>query len=218
MKQLHTHSTSSRLPRMALVVACATLCACSVLHPAATTATSYYALEYAVPVADPLRVASTPARTATTTLTISPVRAAAGFDSQRIIYIRESHKLEYFSHSEWVEAPTRMLGPLLVASIERTGAFRAVVLTPASASGELRLDTEIVRLQQEFQTKPSTVHFTLRAYLVDEKTRKVLAWHEFDGSVPASSDNPQAGVVAANQVVQTVLNELAQFLAQRRAE
>jgi cholesterol transport system auxiliary component len=108
-----------------------------------------------------------------------------------------------------------MLGPLLVASIERMGCFKAVVMTPGSAAGELRLDTEIVRLQQDFQVQPSRVHFTLRAYLVDEKTRRVLAWREFDGETAATSDDPYAGVVAANRVVQTVLQEVSQFLLQR---
>ncbi len=206
---------AKRFAQLAVGLACASLCACSVLKPAATTPSSFYALEYARPAASQAPAPNVRTSPPTTTLSISPVRAAAGFDSQRIIYVRESHKLEYFSHSEWVEAPTRMLGPLLVASIEHTGAFRAVVQSPASATGELRLDTEVVRLQQEFLTSPSTVHFTLRAYLVDEKTRKVVIWREFDGAVPTTSDDPKAGVVAANQVVNNVINDLAQFLAQR---
>ncbi len=189
--------------------------ACSVLQPKATTPTSFYALEYTGPATTvsaargPLLPSNAP------TLVVSPVRAASGFDSQRIIYQREPHKLEYFAHSEWIDTPSRMLGPLMVAAIEQTGGFRAVVMTPGSAGGELRLDTEIVRLQQDFQSRPSSVHFTLRAYLVDEKTRKVLAWRSFESKVPASSDAPRAGVSAANQAVQTVLEDLSQFLLKR---
>ena len=81
-----------------------------------------------------------------------------------------------------------MLGPLLVAAIEQTGAFSAVVLTPGAAGGDLRLDTEIVRLQHEFQTSPSRVRFTLRAYLVDDKTRRVLAWRQFEAAADAASN------------------------------
>jgi cholesterol transport system auxiliary component len=198
---------------LAVCVAAASLCACSALQPKASAPPAFYVLEAALPSGAPLGPVST--AQAVSTLVISPVRAASGFDSQRIIYVREPHKLEYFAHSEWIDTPARMLGPLLVASITRTGAFKAVVMTPGAAGGELRLDTEIVRLQQDFQTRPSRVHFTLRAYLVDEKTRKVLAWREFDGEAAATSDDPYAGVVAANRVVQTVLQEVSQFLAQR---
>ena len=143
------------------------------------------------------------------TLVVNPPRAAAGFDSQRIIYTRDLHKLEYFAHNEWIDTPARMLAPLIVAAIENGGTFRAVVPTPSTAAGDMRLDTEILRLQQNFATQPSQVRFTLRAYLVDSATRRVLAWREFDETVAAASDDPYGGVVAANRAVQAVLEALA---------
>ena len=57
------------------------------------------------------------------------------------------------------------------------------------------------------------MRFTLRAYLVEDKTRRVLAWREFEAAVPAASENPYAGVVAANRAVQSVLEDLAAFCA-----
>ena len=191
------------------------VCACSALRPAATPHPAFYSLEGmrgAAPAAVPTTAPAAASSTAPT-LIINPPRAAAGFDSPRIIYVRETHKLEYFAHSEWVDPPARMLAPLLVAAIENTGAFRAVVQTPSAAAGDLRLDTEIIRLQQEFGTQPSRVRFTLRAYLVEDKTRRVLAWREFDAAIPAASDDPYGGVVAANRAVQTVLKDLAAFCA-----
>jgi cholesterol transport system auxiliary component len=121
------------------------------------------------------------------TLVISPVRAASGFDSQRIIYVREPHKLEYFARSEWIDTPARMLGPLLVASITHTGAFKAVVMTPGSASGELRL-TPSVRLLSPNPTQPCAVRCARIWW-----SRKVLAWREFDGEAAATRDDPYAG-------------------------
>jgi cholesterol transport system auxiliary component len=184
------------------------LAACATLQPTAMPSTAFYALEAAPPSLVPTRLSAAP------TLMVNPTSAAAGFDSPRIIYVREAHKLEYFAHNEWVDTPTRMLAPLLVAALENTGAFRAVVLSTSSATADLRLDTEIIRLQQEFLSRPSSVRFTLRAYLVDDKTRRVLAWHEFDAVVPAASEDPYGGVLAANRAVQTVLGELSAFCAE----
>ena len=213
MKALHIKTTTHSTRLLGVCMTVAALSACGVLQPKSSTPPSYYALEYARP-SLPTTTPRAPLANALT-LIISPVRAASGFDSQRIIYVREPHKLEYFSHSEWIDTPARMLGPLMVASIEQTGAYRAVVMTPGSAGGDLRLDTEIVRLQQDFQKKPSTVQFTLRVYLVEEKTRKVLAWRAFENQAVADSDDPRAGVAAANRAVQSVLEELSQFLVQR---
>jgi cholesterol transport system auxiliary component len=148
------------------------------------------------------------------TLIINPPHAAAGFDSQRIIYVRKAHQLEYFAHSEWVDTPARMIVPLIVTTIEGSGAFRAVILTPSAATGDLRLDTEILRLQQDFGSQPSQVRFTLRAYVVDDTTRQVLAQREFDASVAAADDNPRSGVEAANRAVHEVLESLAEFCSE----
>ena len=196
------------------------LSACSVLSPSATPLPAFYSLN-GTPGAminstqTPAPAPFTSVSAAQPTLIVNPPRAAAGFDSQRIIYLREAHKLEYFANSEWVDPPARMLGTLLVASLQNTGTFRAVVLAPGTAVGEMRLETEIIRLQQDFQTRPSRVHFTLRANLLNEKTRRVVAWREFDAAVSTATDDPQGGVLAANLAVQSVLKDVATFCSQQ---
>ena len=199
-------------PVLRLVTAALALIAiygCSALSPSTTPPPNFYSLN-SLPHAG---AAGTEAAAAGPTLIINPPHAAAGFDSARIIYLREPHQLEYFAHSEWVDPPAHMVGDLLVAALEQSGAFRAVVLAPSAAVGDERLETEIIRLQHEFQTKPSRVRFTLRATLVDDTTRRVLARREFDGSMAAASDDTYGGVVAANRAVQAVLESLSAFCA-----
>jgi cholesterol transport system auxiliary component len=149
------------------------------------------------------------------TLVVAPPHAAAGFDSRRMIYLRQADKPEYFAHNEWIDTPARMLAPLIVGAVERSGAFRAVVASPSPASGDIRLDTEILRLQQDFTSTPSRVRFTLRAYLVESATRRVIDTREFDAVVPAASEDPKGGVAAAGKAVRTVLGELSAFCAAR---
>lgn len=186
---------------------------CSVLRPSAPIQTQFYALQ-----SQPTSLTPPPAKgpgANLLTLIVNPTHAAPGFDSNRIIFVRTDNQLEYFAHSEWVEPPARMLGPLLVAAIESTNAFGAVVLMPASAAGELRLNTELVRLQQSFQTQPSRVQCALRVHVVNERTRKVLHWKEFQAEAVAASDTAQGGVAAANLAIQAVLKDLAAFLSVR---
>ena len=208
--------SATRWRRLATAGLLLALGACSALKPAATPHPSFHVLDGDAAAGS---VAAPPAPASAPTLIVNPPHAAAGFDSQRIIYVREAHRLEYFAHNEWVDPPARMLAPLLVAAIGHSGAFRAVLPTPSAAAGEMRLDTEIIRLQHEFGTPPSRVRFTLRAVLVDEKTRRVLAWREFDTSVTADSEDPRGGVVAANRAVRNVLAQLSTFCAEtaRRA-
>ena len=195
-----------RLCAAGLVVALAG--GCAAFGPTTTPQPSFYALDSVG--TQPQRAPATGSQTAPT-LIVNPPHAATGFDSQRIIYVRKAHKLEYFAHNEWVDTPARMLAPLIVAALENSGAFRAVVLTPSAAAGDLRLDVEIMRLQHDFGSQPSRVRFSLRAYIVDNTTRRVLASSEFDETVASASEDPYGGVVAANRAVQTVLERVADF-------
>lgn len=197
-----------------LVASLFALGGCNVLKPVNSAATSYYSLDSITPVMQAL----VSGRTFKPTLIINPPSAAAGFGSSRIIYLRQPHQIEYFAHNEWVESPARMLAPLLVASLQNSGVFQAVVLTPSAVAADWRLNTEIVRLQHEFTARPSRVRFTLRAHFINEKTRRILAIREFDVSTEASADNPYGGVSAANSVVATVLRELALFSAEIAAQ
>ena len=185
------------------------LCGCQALQPVVSTSPTVYALSAARDSVAPTQPASTGL-----TLIVSPPHAAAGFDSQRIMYVRKADQLEYFAHNQWVDTPARMLAPLVVASIGSSGAFRAVVNTPSPATGELRLDTEILQLQHEFLGTPSRVRFALRAYLVESATRQVIASRQFEVTVPAASEDPHGGVVAASLAVQSVLAGLATFCAE----
>jgi cholesterol transport system auxiliary component len=198
--------------RFAAALALTLVCGCGTIGQVmAPRPTSFYSLADARDIATP---ALAHAAVTAPTLIVSPPHAAAGFDSQHIMYQRQADQLEYFAYSEWIDTPARMLAPRIVAAVESSGAFRAVVLTPSPAAGEIRLDTEILRLQQEFLGAPSRVRFTLRAYLVESVTRRVIASREFDAAVAAASDDPYAGVVAANLAVQTVLENLSAFCAE----
>jgi cholesterol transport system auxiliary component len=147
------------------------------------------------------------------TLVVDPPRAAAGFDSRRILYVRQAHRLDHFARNEWVDTPARMLAPLIVAAVARGGGFRAVVAAPSLAVGDLRLSTELLWLAQDFEPSPSRVRLVIRATIVDAATRRVVASREFDDNAAADSDDPGGGVVAANQAARAVIDRLAGFCA-----
>jgi cholesterol transport system auxiliary component len=148
------------------------------------------------------------------TLIVNPVQAAAGYDSAHIVYQREPNRQERFAYNEWVDTPARMLAPPLMAALSASGAFRAVVPTPSAAAGDLRLDVEIVQLVQDFTVRPSSVRLALHAYVVDDTSRRVLAWRDIKAQAVARSDDPAGGAAAANLAVRQALTELAKFSVQ----
>ncbi|MFA5240987.1 MAG: ABC-type transport auxiliary lipoprotein family protein [Sulfuricella sp.] len=146
-------------------------------------------------------------------LLVTRPRAHPGFESSRMAYVRKPHELEYFSRNQWVDTPAKMLAPVLVQALEASGAFASVSQASGGVTAQLRLDSEIVRLQQEFTSVPSKVRFTLRAQLIDVAGRRILATREYDISENAASNDPYGGVVAANRAVHRALSEAAGFFA-----
>jgi cholesterol transport system auxiliary component len=140
-------------------------------------------------------------------------RAWPGFDTPRIAYVRQPYELDYFATGRWADAPVRMLGPLIAIALEQGGGFHAVVHNPSVVASNVRLDTELVRLQHEFLGGPSRVRITLRAQLIGTSDRRVIAAREFEEIEPAAADNVYSGVAAANRALERVLIRLAEFCA-----
>jgi cholesterol transport system auxiliary component len=144
-------------------------------------------------------------------LAVSMPRARPGFDTAQMAYLRRAHELQYFASNRWAAAPAQMLGPQITQALERSGAWRSVVHNPSAASANLRLDSELVRLVQDFTTQPSRVRITLRAELIETASGRVLGAREFDEVETAPSDDPYGGVLAANRGLARLLGKLAEF-------
>lgn len=213
---LRRHQRASTGPRALL---CAGLCGLAVallagcgasLLPKPPAAPARYTLDDASP-----RPASREPAADTPVLVVAVPRAAPGHDSVHMVYLRQPQELASFAFNEWVDTPARMLAPLLVRALQDSGAFRAVLLAPSAAGGDLRLETELIRLQQDFSARPSQLRLTLRAVLLDSATRRVIAWREFDEIEPAATDDPAGGAAAAHRATQRLLVALAAFGAEQ---
>lgn len=137
--------------------------------------------------------------------------ARSGFDTERMAYMRSPNQLEYFARHRWVDTPARMLAPLIVQALESTGGFSAVVQAPTLARANWRLETEVVKFQQDFYEPPSGVQLVLRAQLIDTATQQLVASRVFAATVAATSEDARGGAKAANQAVDTLLPQLAQW-------
>lgn len=148
-------------------------------------------------------------------LAVSMPRARPGFDTAQMVWLRQAHKLEVYSRNRWADTPARMLAPLLAQTLERSGMFQAVVQAvvqaPSAAAAELRLDTELIRLQQDFSVRPSRIQLTLSVQLIDVATRRVIATAEFDEDENATSEDAYGGVLAANRALERLLAKVVTF-------
>jgi cholesterol transport system auxiliary component len=200
--------TRLSLPKRALAALLAgALAGCSLLAPTRAPAPRLFTLLPSLLVAD-----GAPDAAALRTIAISAPSARPGFEGPRMAYVTRHYEIQYFATHEWVEPPARLLAPLLRLALARSGRLRVVEATEAEPPA-LRLETEVVALQQEFTARPSQLRFALRARLDDGATGRFVAETELETTEPADSEDPYGGVVAANRAVGRVLEELAAWCA-----
>ena len=142
-------------------------------------------------------------------IVLAPVRASPGLEGSGMVYVRREHEVGYFARSAWVEPPARMLAPLLARALELGGSFQVVRDAAGAAPARLRLETDVVRLQQEFTERPSLVRLVLHVRLIDATARRVLGDKEIEVVEPAPRDDAYGGVLAANAAAARALADVA---------
>jgi cholesterol transport system auxiliary component len=144
-------------------------------------------------------------------LEVSMPRSWPGFDTSQMAYVQRPYELDYFAANRWADTPARMLDPLLAQALEQSGSFKAVVHSPSPVPPDIRFNSELVRLQQDFTTRPSRVEFTLQLQLIDVRGKRVIATKLLDEVENAPTDDAYGGVTAANLALQRILQQAVDF-------
>lgn len=186
------------------------LAGCVNLKPLKTPEISTYVLD----------AAAAPPSAAPTSLTllVTLPKAGTGLKDNRMAYVQQAHTLKYFSRNRWLDTPSNMLLPLMVQTLQDSKRFQAVVAAPYAGNADIRLDTDLLMLQQQFFTVPSIVEFVVRARLVNLHNQRILATKVFTLKQAAPADNPYGGVLAANKAVSQFLLHLSQFCVKHTNE
>ncbi|OGT44400.1 MAG: hypothetical protein A3F13_01830 [Gammaproteobacteria bacterium RIFCSPHIGHO2_12_FULL_40_19] len=158
-------------------------------------------------------VASQPAVSHQTIFVTTPV-ASPGYASSKMIYVMIPYQLKSFATNRWVAPPAELLLPLIANRLRAAGYFHAVVTSPFTGAAHYQLNTHLLKLQQEFIQPQSQVRLTIEATLMNVATGRVIANNLFETTVPATANNPYAGVLATNQAAHTLSKQIAAFVVQ----
>lgn len=193
------------MKNLSLIVFLPLLSACSLFSPVKPPCHTEYSL-------DPKPYISAAAHTRPQTLLVSITQASPLLTGKQMLYLRQPHHIEYYSTHRWAAPPAQMLTQSIAMALQNSHHFRAVETAPFTGITDLRLDTHLLLLQQEFYVRPSRVHMQLEATLVNTPTNTIIASRRFDASVAAPLDNPDGGVFAANAAAAMIVKDLVRFV------
>jgi cholesterol transport system auxiliary component len=180
------------------------LAGCSVLQPVKTAAMQNYLLTdnnslYLI------------AKPHGKTLLVTTPTAPQWLNTQRMAYQLQAEQINYFAENQWAAPPVELLQPILVHALQQSGIYRTVVVAPYSGDADQRLDIRLVQMQQQFWQHPSVYQMSIQVQLINETMNQPIAAKRFTATVPATSDDPQGGVAAANVAVQQLLPQIIRF-------
>ena len=145
------------------------------------------------------------------TLGVTAPSASPGYETSDMIYMITPYQLSSFALHKWVAPPAQMILPIVVQAIRSTGYFKAVVSAPYSATTNYRMDFQLLKLQQEFLLPKSKVRMQVQVNLFNNRTSKIIASRRFNVLVPAASNTPYSGVLAANKAITQIASQIARF-------
>ena len=144
-------------------------------------------------------------------LLVSQPEASPIYNTTDMAYTIQPYQIGYFVKSSWAEAPTQMLQPLIIRTLQKTHYFHAVGSLSTIGRYSYILNTQLIQLEQDYSKMPHVLHFVLRAQIVNAYTNQVVASKEFSVNEPITRNDPYSGVAAENRAAAIILNQLAQF-------
>ena len=181
------------------------LTACSLLSPVTIEPTQHFTLEHHSHSDMAVH------QTDKTILVMRP-KAAAGYDSQSMLYRARAFQVDAFAHNEWLAPPAQLLSSTLERALIQSNAYRAVESASFTGDTDYSVDTTLQRLDQDLTQTPHKVVLELTAQVIDNRTRQVIASELFSISIPMSQNTPYGGVLAANAATDKLTKAVCAFV------
>jgi cholesterol transport system auxiliary component len=146
------------------------------------------------------------------TILVTLPESVAGYQTANMLYVKKPFSLQSFATHTWVDSPASMLHPLLIESLQQSSYFQAIASVAYAEPIEYRLDTQLLKLQQNFVKKPSVIEFSAKVVLSQVDKNQILVSRIFNLEMPCPQDSPYGGVIAANKVAEAFTAEVTEFV------
>lgn len=150
-------------------------------------------------------------------LIVQAPTAGRAIDTDRIMVSSRSGRISYFADAAWSDRLPRLLQSQIVAALQDSGAFRAVLTTHDRLDGDYVLAIDVRSFQIEVAKEGGTAAtVAIYARMINEKRGNVLAAKEFSARVPSGRDDPDNGVAALQTGFSRTTGQMVRWAASLR--
>lgn len=145
---------------------------------------------------------------------IAPMSASTPIDSLKMAYAT-SKTISYFAKNEWIASPADMLTNLISFYFRANYLYKSVVNAPFTGNTDLRLSSQLLSFQQEFNSTGSYFHLIVVVQLINSNSNTIVASKQWDIVEKCQRNNPEGGYQAARKAINRFLNELIKFCGEK---
>ena len=150
-----------------------------------------------------------PATPSGPSILVGNISAPPELQDGRIRYRVGANEVGAYEFHRWTEQPGAMISESLVRTLRGSGKYRSVMEAGSEAAGDYILRGRLFEFD-EVDRETIQTSISLRVYLVDEKTKRIV-WEDLvKHDDPVGSKNVQAVVASLDRNLQAVVKETAE--------
>jgi cholesterol transport system auxiliary component len=152
-------------------------------------------------------------------LLIDESLAPAGLDTARIALTRSAVSIEYFADSAWTDRVPLVVQTALLESFENSRAVNAIEREAGGLRADLILKTEIRHFEALYDSPkaPPVIWVAIMSRLVNPANGVIIAQNTFERREPASENQIPTVVVAFDQALGGVIEDIVVWTSRNLA-
>ncbi|RLA04260.1 MAG: hypothetical protein DRQ47_03670 [Gammaproteobacteria bacterium] len=143
-------------------------------------------------------------------ISLSPIRASRGLMGPEVVYTDMEHGYNSYAYSRWSDSPARLLELFFQQSLQQVA---AVVPSESISKADLLLEGTLYDFSHQLKNDDTSYGVVrIRFYLIDNKTRVVLATELFSSEVAANTRNAKGATAALNKASNNIAEQLSVWM------
>lgn len=147
------------------------------------------------------------------TLKLSGTKAPYSLSSKSLLYLKDSLEVGAYLYSQWNDTPSAMIDRYISTSLDESQLFSSLVPKTSTLQSDLLLESSLSSFYHRIhENKISDGYLDITYFLVDQKTKKMVAHKRFVIIVPSQSLDAHGGVTALNEATHELSNQCLEWL------
>ncbi|HEX5670845.1 MAG TPA: ABC-type transport auxiliary lipoprotein family protein, partial [Sulfuricurvum sp.] len=118
-----------------------------------------------------------------------------------------------YLYSQWNDTPSAMIDRYISTSLDESQLFSSLIPKTSTLQSDLLLESSLSSFYHRIhENKTSDGYLDITYFLVDQKTKKMVAHKRFVITVPSQSLDAHGGITALNEATHELSNQCIEWL------